>query len=102
MKYGLREKIIEELFEIFQENDKIKEVILFGSRAKGNFKNGSDIDLAIKGKNLNLVDLNKLLLKIDELDLPYEIDIIIYDKIKNIDLLEHIDRVGIALYKYKK
>ncbi|OQY08311.1 MAG: hypothetical protein B6I28_04850 [Fusobacteriia bacterium 4572_132] len=99
MKYGLKERIINKLVEKFQENDKIEEVILFGSRAKGNYKNGSDIDLAIKGKELNLVDLNELLIKIDELYLPYEIDIINYSKIKNKDLIEHINRIGILLYR---
>ena len=99
MKYGLKEDIIHKLVEIFQKNSKIKDVILFGSRAKGNYRNGSDIDLAIKGKNLKLVDLNELLIKIDGLYLPYEIDIVIYSKIKNKDLIEHIDRIGIVLYK---
>lgn len=70
-------------------------IILFGSRAKGNFKNGSDIDIAIKSKDLDFHKLMRIKSKLEELDLPYKIDLIDYNTIENEELRNHIDRVGI-------
>jgi uncharacterized protein len=95
---GLKIEIIEELKQIFSSNTNIESVILFGSRAKGNFKNGSDIDLALKGNNLLLKDIYSLQNKIDELNLPYTFDIQIYKNIKEPALKSHIDCVGIVIY----
>ena len=95
---GLKDELIKELKEIFSSNPNIESVILYGSRAKGNFKNGSDIDLAIKGKELILKDIYSLQNKIDDLNLPYTFDIQIYDNIKEPALKDHINRVGIVIY----
>ena len=95
---GLKEELIKELKQIFSSSENIESVILFGSRAKENFKNGSDIDLAIKGKDLILKDIYSLQNKIDDLNLPYTFDIQIYNDIKEPALKEHIDRVGIVIY----
>jgi predicted nucleotidyltransferase len=94
--YGLKKETLEMILNAFTQYKQIHDVVLFGSRAIGTFKNGSDIDLCIKG------DINKKLLlsimnDLDSLFLPYEIDLTIYDKIDNDDLKEHIDRVGIKL-----
>ncbi|AOY75997.1 nucleotidyltransferase domain-containing protein [Clostridium formicaceticum] len=99
MKYGLKESTLERILEIFSRYDKIEKVVLYGSRAKGNYKNGSDIDLALIGKNINLEDVNKLHLELDELYLPYGFDLSIFQKIENTDLINHIDRVGIVIYE---
>jgi len=96
--YGLSEKTISALNEVFSKYSEINEVILYGSRAKGNFKNGSDIDLSVKGKDINLSLLSKISSEIDDLLLPYMIDLSIYHEIKNNDLLEHINRVGVSFY----
>jgi predicted nucleotidyltransferase len=76
---------------------KVDSVILFGSRAKGTFSNGSDIDIALKGENIVLNDLLDLLNALDELLLPYKFDIVIFDRIEDDVLKEHINRVGISL-----
>ncbi|MBN2637466.1 MAG: nucleotidyltransferase domain-containing protein [Bacteroidales bacterium] len=73
--------------------------MLFGSRAKGNYNRGSDIDLTIKGDNLTLNDVLDLSIDLDDLMLPYKFDLIIYDRIKEKDLIDHILRVGIPLLK---
>jgi predicted nucleotidyltransferase len=99
MKFGLKENTISDIQTIFSSIPEIEEAILFGSRAKGTFKKGSDIDLALKGNSLNLSLLNQILLKLDELFLPYKFDISIYSQISNLDLLNHIQRVGICFYK---
>ncbi|MBC2742006.1 MAG: nucleotidyltransferase domain-containing protein [Desulfosarcina sp.] len=60
MQYGLKKENIERVNRIFAQYDKVEEVILYGSRAKGNYKSGSDIDLTLKGKEVNLKLLNKI------------------------------------------
>ena len=99
MQYGLKKESIEKVNRIFAQYDKIEEVILYGSRAKGNYKPGSDIDLTIKGKELNLKLLNKISLELDDLLLPYTFDLSIYNHIKQSDLIDHIVRVGKVFYK---
>ena len=96
MKYGLSEATLEEILTVFRENSQVYEVILFGSRAKGTFRPGSDIDLAVKGK-LTFKEFLQLLVKLDDLALIYKIDAIQYSTIKSQELLDHIDRVGVSL-----
>ena len=98
MKFGLPDSTIESIQKVFETNSKIDEVILFGSRGKGNYKEGSDIDLAVKGRNINLDDILSLSRKLDELNLPYKIDLINYATINDKDVVEHINRVGIEFY----
>lgn len=73
---------------------------MFGSRAKGNYKVGSDIDLAIFGEKITFTVLAKLhsLLE-DRGPLPYLVDIVKYEELENKDLVDHIDRVGIIIFK---
>lgn len=73
--------------------------IIYGSRAKGNYRKGSDIDLVLKGENLTINDVLKLEDDLDELLLPYLFDISILHHIKNPNLLGHIERVGKIFYK---
>ncbi len=98
IKYGLLNSQLDKVVRLIEQNNKVDKVILFGSRAKGNFQNGSDIDLALKGKNLNLDDVLNLSVDFDQLDLPYKFDIVIYDRIKEPALVEHIDRAGVVLF----
>ena len=101
--FGLSDIVVDKIQYIFAENARVEKAIVFGSRAKGNYKEGSDIDIAIKGQDLNFDDTLSLLRKLDELELPYEIDLINYETIKESDLKDHIDRVGIELYsRWKK
>ena len=99
MRFGLKESTVSDIQKIFSEFPEVEEAILFGSRAKGNFKNGSDIDISLKGKLLTLSVLNRVLLKIDDLFLPYTFDLSIYHEIDDHELLDHIQRVGISFYK---
>lgn len=99
MKYGLKPHIWKQIFECVEKNDRIQEVILYGSRAKGTQKNASDIDLVLKGEDLTTKDQTKLENDLDDLLLPWKFDISVYHKITNPELLDHIKRVGIAIYK---
>lgn len=92
--YGLRADIIEKIVQTIKKNLKIQKIILFGSRAKETHKNGSDIDISIVSRDLSLKELNQLKVMLDDLMLPYKIDLLDYGRISNNDLKEHINRVG--------
>jgi predicted nucleotidyltransferase len=98
MPYGLTEKSIQKVNRVFANYENIDEAILYGSRAKGNYSDGSDIDLTLKSKRLTLSQINKICIDLDDLLLPYTFDLSILDHISNPDLIEHIERVGISFY----
>ena len=102
MKFGLKQTTIDAINSVFNSFTEVDEAILYGSRAKGNYKNGSDIDITLKGKNMNINTLNKISLVIDDLLLPYTLDLSILKQIKNPDLIAHIERVGIVFYEKEK
>ncbi|MCX7095325.1 MAG: nucleotidyltransferase domain-containing protein [Methylobacter sp.] len=99
MKYGLNEQIITQINSIFAHYPEVEQVILYGSRAKGTYKNGSDIDLTLKGNRLDLAIINKISNDIDDLLLPYSFDISIFSQISNAGLVDHINRVGVVFYE---
>ena len=101
-KYGLTNSDVNNVISVLEKNNKIEKVVLFGSRAKGNYQDGSDVDISLIGKDLNLNDILELSLEIDNLFLPYKFDLIIHNRIKEKALLEHIKRVGITLFDRKK
>ena len=101
MRYGLKYKTIEKINNVFTKYPQIERVVLYGSRAKGNYKTGSDIDLTLIGDNLNLSVINKISNEIDDLLLPYTIDISIFAQISNPNLIEHIKRVGVVFFQRK-
>ncbi len=96
---GLKDEHINLIKSVFQKHSEIEEVVLYGSRAKGNYRNGSDIDLTMKGKDLTLSIQLKIENELDDLLLPYKIDLSSYNSIENTDLIDHIERVGICFYK---
>jgi len=96
---GLKDTHLQAIQSVFKRHKRIERAVVYGSRAKGNYRNGSDIDIALIGENLDLSTLLSIENELDELFLPYKMDIAIFHKIENPDLLEHINRVGIAIYK---
>ncbi len=99
MNYGLTNTDLQKLTMLFARNRKIERVILYGSRAKGNYKPFSDIDITLIGEGLTRSDVNRLASDIDDLLLPYQFDISIFASLKNKELIEHIKRVGIGIYQ---
>jgi predicted nucleotidyltransferase len=99
MKFGLSDKVIKELQEVFDRHKNISKVLIFGSRAKGNFREGSDIDLAALGTGLDYKQLLQILTEIDDLELLYSVDLIDYYKTVNTPIGDHIDRVGQVFYQ---
>ena len=95
MNTGIESKHLKKIRDIFQKYPQIQKAILFGSRSKGNAREGSDIDVALKGKEIDSRVLTQIGIDYDALYLPWKLDIIAYDTIENPDLRAHIDRVGI-------
>jgi len=100
MQFGLKPDTIKAIQAIFEKHSKVEKAILYGSRAKGNYRPNSDIDLTLVGKKLTLTELFKIELEIDDLLLPYKIDLSILHKIENPDLINHIKRIGIVFYEH--
>lgn len=94
MRFGLSEDVIKQITEVIGQFPHVEETIIYGSRAKGNYKSSSDVDITLKGNNLTLQQLNKVALMLDDLLLPQKFDVSIYQHISNPDLLDHIARVG--------
>ena len=91
---GLTKENTVKMQSIFKPHEKVKKVILYGSRAMRAFKPASDIDLTLIGKQINLTQLNEIENQLDDLYLPYKIDLSIFDQIENPDFLNYIKRVG--------
>jgi predicted nucleotidyltransferase len=97
--FGLDYETINRVQEVIAGRPEIARAVLYGSRAKGNYKVGSDIDLALFGKGLSLTTIQKLQEELDELYLPYLFDLTIHEQISNQDLRDHIARVGKVFYQ---
>ena len=99
MKYGLTEATVEKIQGVFARFQVIDKAVLYGSRAKGNFKAGSDIDLTLYGKALTPDLCSSIASELDDLLLPYTIDLSIFDALDHPKLQEHIERVGVVFYE---
>jgi predicted nucleotidyltransferase len=100
MKYGLPDAAIGKICAVLRRHPQVERAILYGSRTKGNYKKGSDIDLTLLGSaDLTLNVLYKILDDLDELLLPYTIDLSIFDNIDDPEVIDHIQRVGVAFYE---
>lgn len=95
---GIKSNDMEKIQMIFRNYSNVEQVILFGSRAKGNYKTYSDIDIALIGTDLNLTVQQKIENDLDDLLLPYKFDVSIFHKIGNQDLIAHINRVGKVIF----
>lgn len=99
-KFGLFDADMFEISAVFEKFPSIEKVLIFGSRAKGNYKNGSDVDLALKGKQIDLQLIHEVsMLLNEETKMPYQFDVLSYCDIVEPALIEHIDRVGAVVYE---
>src|SRR5690554_7371058 len=99
---GLTKEEIDSMRAVFSKFKPIEEVVIYGSRAMGNFKPASDIDLTLKGGNIDLTLLTEIEFDLDDLMLPYKFDVSIYNRITNTDFLDHINRVGKIIFNRKE
>lgn len=98
--FGLLDHDLNYILKALRSLEEIDSAKIFGSRAMGNYKKGSDVDIAIIGKSISSTTISKLdeLLN-EEYPLPYFFDILHYEEINNEKLIEHIDAVGKELYR---
>ncbi len=99
MMFGVQDKDVDAINGVFSKYNAIEKVLIYGSRAKGNYKNGSDIDLALIETDLSFTEFLEIINKLDDLMLPYKIDISQKRKIANPYLIEHINRIGFSFYE---
>lgn len=92
--HGLPRSVVEKICAVFARYPAIERVDLYGSRAKGSQHTGSDIDLSVVGENMTDAQMLALETELDDLLLPYTIDICRFEAIRNPDLIDHINRVG--------
>jgi predicted nucleotidyltransferase len=97
--FGLTEHTIKAIQNILKAYPKVDKAVLYGSRAIGNYRKGSDIDLTLLGQDLDLTILHQIEDDIDDLLLPYKIDLSIYHQINNPEFLDHIFRIGKVFYE---
>jgi len=98
MKFGLEDKVIDQIVTVFRKFPEVEKVVVYGSRAKGNYRPFSDIDLTLEGEGLTVTLMNKISWALDDLLLPYTFDLSILKQINQADILEHIARVGKEFY----
>jgi predicted nucleotidyltransferase len=92
MKCGLPPHIIQKINLVFENNPEIDRAVIYGSRAKGNYRSGSDIDMTlVGGSDLNSTVLHRVMNEMDDLLLPYSLDLSIFGKIGDSDVVEHIN-----------
>jgi uncharacterized protein len=98
VKYGLPDTAIQKIHAVLSRYPQVEKAVLYGSRAKGNYRNGSDIDLTLLGDQLNFSILTKIINNLDDVLFSYTIDLSLYSDIRDLDVIEHIRRVGIIFY----
>ncbi|GEN46403.1 nucleotidyltransferase family protein [Alkalibacillus haloalkaliphilus] len=101
MNFGLKDEDLDELNNLFGRYPEVEKVIIFGSRAMGNYKKGSDVDLAITGKEVTQETINQINYWLnEESSMPYFFDVIQYEQISNESLKQHIEENGYSLPLY--
>ena len=98
MPFGLSNETIDRIRSVFALHPEVRRAILYGSRAMGTHRNGSDIDLTLTGKDLNLRILARIETELDDLLLPWQIDLSLRRQIQNPSLRNHIDHAGAPFY----
>ncbi len=99
MKFGLKDVEISALCNVLASVPEVEEAIIYGSRVRGTNRISSDIDITLKGSNLTYLQLALLDAKIDDLYLPYFVDLSLFSMLRNTDLIESIEREGKVLYR---
>ncbi|AMQ56427.1 nucleotidyltransferase domain-containing protein [Algoriphagus sanaruensis] len=99
--YGLKPETIVQIQGVLSGFPELEKAIIYGSRAMGNFRYNSDIDLTLIGKKLGLTELLRIENELDDLLLPYQIDLSLFHQIDNPELVNHIDKYGKTLFEQK-
>lgn len=98
MEFGLKEKELEAIIDILKKESYIEKAVIFGSRARNDYKKTSDIDIAIFGSNIDSTQLNLLRDRLDQLDLIYKIDVVDFYSLTKEGLKENITTEGRQIF----
>jgi predicted nucleotidyltransferase len=101
MNHGLTAGTVTQIHEVLSQFPEVEKAVLYGSRAKGNYKPGSDVDLTLIGAGVTSKILGQIRGELDDGLLPYTFDLSILAQITQADLLDHIRRVGVVFYEKK-
>ena len=101
-RFGLSASVIGKINGVLAQHPMVRKAVIYGSRAKGNYQPGSDIDLslfAVEGQEISHRELASILDEVDDLLLPYTMDLSAFEQLKHDSLREHIERVGQVFYE---
>lgn len=96
--FGLSVETIKKIHQVLRNHPTVLKAVLYGSRALGTYRPNSDIDLTLIGENLSFTEQLEIDTELDDLLLPYQIDLSLIHRIDNQDLIDHIERVGKVFY----
>lgn len=103
MEFGLKEGDLKYIISVIKDFAELEQAVIFGSRAKGNYKAGSDVDIAVFGERISFSTIASLHFKLEEEGcLPYLFDIVDYTHSTHTELKDHINRVGKIIFKRVK
>lgn len=94
---GLPDYVFQDLRRVFLSHPQVQRVVLYGSRAKGNFRPNSDIDLMLIAPDISWSEFVQIEAEIDDLLLPWKVDLALEHQVENDELLEHVQRVGVRV-----
>lgn len=100
--FGLKDSIIIKIKNVLSKYDEIEKALIFWSRARGDYKKTSDIDVAILSNDITSTRLNLLRNDFDELDIIYTVDVVDFDKISKVELKNSIINDGIVIFHGEK
>jgi len=102
-RFGILDADIEAIIKTLRKHSKVKSAFIIGGRAEGNYDNGSDVEIALKGAELDFGTINQISYWLnEETIMPYNFDVLNYGSIKEPALKEHIDSMGIEFYSKKE
>lgn len=99
MNHGLSAQTVSVIHGVLVKHPQVESAVVYGSRANGKYKNGSDIDLTLHGKGLEIQEMMDISDELDDLLLPYMINLSIFEKLGHEALREDIKRVGKLFYE---
>ncbi|TNG96069.1 nucleotidyltransferase domain-containing protein [Pasteurellaceae bacterium USgator11] len=97
--FGLSQRTRDTIHAILRQHPEVESAVIYGSRAKGNYRAGSDVDLTLKGEQLSHDVLLRISGELYDSSVPYLFDLSIYHQLSNPNFIEHIDRVGRVFYQ---
>jgi predicted nucleotidyltransferase len=98
-EFGLPPATLDAVRHILAHVPAVQKAVIYGSRAKGTHRPGSDIDLTLFGDLLDLDTLGQIATRLEESPIPYQVDLSIFKLIDHAALRDHIERVGQVFYQ---